>query len=47
MTVAFTKHFEDMRFMEQEYLYYKNNPYADFRFPEEGEMVYVKLFKTK
>ena len=33
MTVAFTRHFENMKQMETFYWYYKNHPEADFVFP--------------
>ena len=45
MAVAFIRHFENMKQLDNYYWYYKRNPSADFIYPEGESMNYVSLFK--
>ena len=51
MTVAFIRHFENMKQLETFYWYYKSNPEADFIYPADSmggsSMKYINLTDDK
>ena len=45
MTVAFNRHFDNMKYLETLYNKYKNQPSTQFDYPQnEQDMEYVKIF---
>jgi len=44
MTIAFTRHFENMKQIESHYWYYKDNPDSEFIYPSDSlggnDMIY-------
>ena len=47
MSVAFVRHFENMKKLDWFYWYYKNNSNAQFIYPSNEKMNYVKLYSDK
>jgi len=46
MTVAFNRHFENMKYLESLYWMYTNSPEMDFKFPQR-QMEYLKITGNK
>ncbi len=47
MTVAFNRHFDNMKYLESLYNKYTNNPDVAFDYPpKKDDMVYVELYNN-
>merc|ERR1711981_623597 len=47
MTVAFSRHLENMKYLEQLYWTYTNNPKLDFIHPQNKKITYQRVTKNK